>query len=217
MAATTLNPLQKAVQIRIDRAMAQPGAKGKRGFLLWVNAAFPKKVADAVALAASKHIPSGGLSGFGYGSRTQWKSPAMFSGLGDDSALTSFSVDSIDLTPSTSQAIADSTDSSAPSSSWVSDIASAFTSVFPALTQAGIAKQQLQQQQTLFNTNLQLAQQNKPLITSDISRYTSVPTVNFGLSGNTQSALVWGLGALGGAWLLTSFLNRRSSRGRRKH
>lgn len=216
MAATTLNPLQKAVQIRIDRAMALPGAKGKRGFLLWVNAAFPKKVADAVALAAAKHIPSGGLSG--YMPRTQWKSPAMFDGFGDDSLLTSFGVDSIDLTPSTAQAIADSTDSSAPTTSWVSDVASAFSSVFPVLAQAGIAKQQLQQQQTLFNTNLQLAQQRRPLITSDISKYTSVPTVNFGLSGTTQSALVWGLGALGGAWLITSFLGRSRRGGRsRKH
>lgn len=205
MVMQTLTPDQKATQIRIDRALAQPGAKGKRGFLLWVNAAFPKKVADAVALAAAKHIPPGGFAGFGYLPRTRWKSPSTFGMLGDDSGLVSVGVDSVDLTPSTTQAVADATDSSPPSSSWVSDIANAFSSVVPALSSAYQVKQQASAAQTLFNTNLQLAMANKPLISGNPTAYTTgfTPGLNIGLSSSTQSALLWVAGGLGVIALLS--------------
>lgn len=196
-------PSQKAAEIRIGRALAQPGAKGKRGFLLWVAAAYPKKIADAVALAAAKHIPPGGFAGLGYAPRTRWASPTTFSGLGD---LTTVGVDSIDLTPSTSQAIADATDSSTPSSSWVSDIGDAFRSVLPALAQAKLTQQQLANSQTIFNMNLQRAANNQPLLKTDPSNYgLQAPTVRVGLTGTTQSALLWGLAGIAGVWALISF------------
>ena len=38
---------------------ATPGAKGKKGFLLWVTAAFPKAIADRAIEAAAKHVSVG--------------------------------------------------------------------------------------------------------------------------------------------------------------
>lgn len=206
------SPEQTAAQIRITRALSQPGAKGKRGFLLWVAAAYPKKIADAVARAAAKHIPPGGFAGLGYQPRTQWKSATTFSGLGQ---LTDISVDTVDLTPSVSQAVADATDSGTPNSSWVSDIADAFKSILPALAQTQLQKQQLANAQTVFNMNLQRAANNQPLLKTDPSAYGPVPTVNFGLAGGTQSALLWGLGGIAAVWLVSSVINKRGSH--RKH
>lgn len=203
----TLPAEDKAASIRIGRALAQPGAKGKRGFLLWVAAAYPKKVADAVALAASKHIPPGGFAGFGYLPRTQWKSPAMFQGLGDDSSLASIGVDDVSLTPSTSQAVADATDSSAASTSWISDIMNAFTSVTPALAQAALTKQQLSNAQAIFNTNLQRAQQGLPPLPTNPAQYGSLtPGFNVGLSSGTQNAFLWAAGGLGAVFLISSLM-----------
>lgn len=211
-----MSPDQKATQIRIHRATAQPGAKGKRGFLLWVAAAFPKKVSDAIAVAASKHIAPGGFAGLGYQQRTQWKSSATFNGLGDDTSLYSIGVDSIDLTPSTAQAVADATDSGAASTSWVSDIANAFSNVLPALTQAQLAKQQASAAQQIFNVNLQRAQQGLAPIPTSPSNYGVLsPTVNFGLSGGTQSAFLWGIGGIAAVWLISSAL--KSGSRSRKH
>lgn len=213
----TLPTEVKAANIRIDRALAQPGAKGKRGFLLWVQAAFPKKVADAVAMAASKHIPPGGFAGLGYVARTQWKSPAMFQGLGDDSGLMTIGVDDINLTPSVSQSVADATDSSAASSSWLSDILSAFSSATPALTQAYLTKQQLSNAQTIFNTNLQRAQQGLPPLPTNPAQYGQLsPSLNFGLTSGTQNALLWAAGGLGAIFLVSQLMKGGSPARRRK-
>ncbi len=212
----TLPAEVKAANIRIDRALAQPGAKGKRGFLLWVAAAYPKRVADAVALAASKHIAPGGFAGLGYSPRTQWKSPAMFQGLGDDSGLVSIGVDDVNLTPSVSQSVANATDSSAASSSWLSDIMGAFTSVAPALSQAYLTKQQLSNAQTIFNTNLQRAQQGLPPIPTNPAQYGATgPNFSVGLASGTQTALLWAAGGLGALFLVSQLMKGGRSPARR--
>jgi hypothetical protein len=53
---TPTAPADKNTAIRIKRALAKPGATGKKGFLLWVEAGFPKAMANKILQAASKHV-----------------------------------------------------------------------------------------------------------------------------------------------------------------
>lgn len=50
-----VTPAAQALQNRINAAIAVKGAKGMKGFLIWVQAAFPKRIADKILAAAAQH------------------------------------------------------------------------------------------------------------------------------------------------------------------
>lgn len=57
-----LNPVQKSTQMRIQRALSQPGAVGMKGFLLWTEAAWPPAISQKILQAASRYTPGAGTT-----------------------------------------------------------------------------------------------------------------------------------------------------------
>lgn len=187
--ATT--PSQKGTDLRIQRALAKPGAYGMKGFLLWTEAAWPKAIADRIVQAAAKYTPgSTGLGpatlaspqhgGFGFFGDFAWGSiPA-------DDASTDPTVPPVSGTTA-------ATPSQPASTSWVSDIGNAIS----AATQAALAVTQVKDAQSIFNVNLQRAQQGlSPIATNPTVYGLPAPTANIGLTSGTQTALLIGAGVL---------------------
>ncbi len=221
-----------ATGIRINRALQQPGAKGKKGFLLWVNAAFPKAIADRITAAAAPHVSSGMVSAsqsaaMGPGaSNIQGTARTMgayrgapyirrfnpLRGFGDtstDPTLASITVDPTDVSSTTSAAVINATDSSAADPSWLSSVSTAIS----AVGQAYLTKTQIDASQQIFNTNLQRAQAGLPPIPTNPTAYgLPAPTVNFGLSSTTLTPILWLGGGLGLILLIASMSSRGRSR-----
>lgn len=213
-----------ATGIRIRRALQQPGAKGKKGLLLWVNAAFPKAIADKVIAAAAKHVTPGMASaaasaagGPQAGNRVAtantmgaFRGMRGFGRFGDTSpTLMTIGVDPTSVSDSASAAVINATDSSAADPSWVSSISNALQ----LASQAYLTKTQVDATNQIFQTNLSLAQRGLPLIPTNPTAYgLPAPTVNFGLSSSTMSAGMWVVGGIGAMWLLNTLL-----RSNRKH
>jgi len=204
--------------IRINRALTQPGAKGKKGFLLWVQAAFPKAVADKVAAAALQHVSPEMAQAAAQAARgpqagnVKATARAMgalrplrggsFSGFGD---LTTIGVDMPTVSDSTTAAI-NATDSSAADSSWLTGVSNALQ----LAGQAYLTKTQVDAQNQIFQTNLQRAAQGLPPIPTNPTAYgLPAPTVNVGLSSTTTSLLLWVAGGVGALWLLSSLTSSR--------
>lgn len=111
-------------------------------------------------------------------------------GLGDTTtdALGSDALSNITIDTSTDPTIANASTSSA-SPSWLSSIGSAVT----AATQAYLGIQQSKDAQTLFDTNLQRAQQGLAPLNANPTAYGIIsPSVNVGLSPGVQSLLMYG-------------------------
>ncbi len=203
--------------IRIGRALNQPGAKGKKGFLLWTVAAFPKATADTIIAAAARHIDPSMLQAAslasGRASSPDKAGPAItkmgrFGGFGDDANLVTIGVDPQTLSDST-QAVINATDSGAASPSWIDSISSAIQMAGTAY----LTKEQIDAQKQIFGANLSLAQRGLPLIPTNPTAYgLPAPTVNFGLAGTAQSTLLWVAGGIGAIVLLTML-----SKSARKH
>lgn len=227
-----------SAQKRIDTAL-QNGATGPKGFLTWVKAAWPKKIADKILAAAAAHQqlsaqaaaagPLGQANGIMKGgmgrapSMGKYMGPTTFGalspratrgsyaltvtgrqrrqGLGDATtdALGSDALSPITLdTTSTDPTITNASTSGA-SPSWLSSIDSAVS----AATQAYLGVQQSKDAQTLFNVNLQRAQQGLAPLNANPSAYGIVsPQVNVGLSSSTQTLLIAGGIGLGVILLL---------------
>lgn len=208
---------QKQTQLRVQRALAKPGAFGKKGFLLWAEAAFPPALVKPVLDAAAKYVPGAGMpitlaspqsQGFqGYASRGPYAPRRSLGYFGDDSMLSDVTVSIPDITEQTTQAINAAADPSVPpvsavtaatdsqpaSSSWVSDLSKAFT----AASTAALGIVQVQDAQKIFNTNLSRAQQGLSMIPSNPTQYgLPSPTANIGLTSGTQTALMIGIGIL---------------------
>jgi hypothetical protein len=196
--------------IRINRAVAQPGAKGKKGFLLYAAASAPKPTVDAIMRAALAQVdPSmvqASARAAGAASPPDKAGPTItkmgrFGGFGDDANLVTIGVDPTSVSDSTTAAI-NATDSGAASPSWLDSISSAIQ----AAGTAYLTKTQVDAQQQIFNVNLQRAQHGLPPIPTNPTAYgLPAPTVNFGLAGGTQSTLMWLAGGLGVIILLASF------------
>lgn len=206
--------------IRINRALAQPGAKGKKGLLLWVSAGFPKPVVDKVMAAAARQVDPAMLNAArqaaGRAPSPDKAGPTVttmgrfggFRGFGDDSGLVTIGVDPTSMSDSTTAAI-NATDSGAASPSWLDSISSAIQ----AAGTAYLTKTQVDAQQQIFNVNLQRAQQGLPPIPTNPTAYgLPAPTVNFGLSSSTLTPVLWAVGGLGLLWLLTSGLKSHPKR-----
>jgi hypothetical protein len=213
-----------ATGIRIRRALQAPGAKGKKGLLLWVNAAFPKAIADKVIAAAAKHVTPGmaaastaAASGPQAGNVVATANTmGAFRGMrglgrfGDTfPTLMTIGIDPTSVSDSASAAVINATDSSAADPSWVSSISSALQ----LASQAYLTKTQVDATNQIFNTNLSLAQRGLPLIPTNPTAYgLPAPTVNFGLSPGTMSKGIMVVGGVLGVWLLISLTS-----GKRKH
>lgn len=230
--ATPIPAGDTATNIRITRALQTPGAKGKKGFLLWAVAAFPKAISDRIVKAAAGHLdaqmvsavrnraagnasslvgaPGSTQVGLGYAPQPVVQRGRMgnFRGFGDTTpSLVTVGVDTPDVSSSVSDAI-NATDSSAATPDWMSSISSAIQ----AAGQAYLTKTQVDAASQIFQTNLQRAQAGLPPIPTNPTQYgLPAPTVNLGLSSTTQSAVLWIAGGLG-VILLFGMMGRRSSR-----
>jgi hypothetical protein len=213
-----------ATTIRIQRALQQPGAKGKKGLLLWVNAAFPKQIADAVIGAAAQHLDprmvqasQAAASGPGAGNLRQTArtmgayrgAPYVrrFNGFGyTDPSLMTLGVDSTQVSDSANAAVINATDSAGADPSWVSSVSNALQLV----GQAYLTKTQVDAANQIFQTNLQLAQKGLPLMKTNPTAYgLPAPTVNLGVSTSTLTPILVVAGGLGALFLFTSLARKR--------
>jgi hypothetical protein len=178
--AVATTPSQKSTDLRIQRALAKPGAYGMKGFLLWTEAAWPKAIASQIITAANKYTPGardkstlaspqhGGFGDYAYGS------------LWADDASTDPTVPPVSGTTA-------ATSSQPASNSWLADIGSAMQ----AATQAALAVTQVKDAQSIFNINLQRAQQGLSPIATNPSVYgLPAPTANIGLTSGTQNMVM---------------------------
>lgn len=213
-------PIQKTAQLRIQRALAKPGAIGMKGFLLWTEAAWPKAISQKIVKAASAYTPGAtavpllspaqqGFGRFGVFGRV--------GAFGDDTSMT-ITLPGVDDT--VTQAIAAANDPTQPpvsdttaatpsqpaSPSWMADIGNAIT----AATQAALGITQVKDAQSIFNTNLQRAQMGLPPIPTNPTQYgLPAPTANIGLTSGTQTALLIGVGILAVALFGSAAVHKR--------
>lgn len=229
----TVAPPDKATAIAIQRAMAQPGAKGMRGFLLWTKAAFPANISGPILAAARKHVggtPGGSLAGgnFGYAAPRRYRRPLQ--GFGDytvadpnnpdnlinlttgQSLSTDASGNTVIINSDGSTSAVNSVDGTiaatpaAPAStSWMSDI----TSAVAGATQALLGVKQVDAAQQIFNVNLQRAQQGLAPIPTNPTQYgLAAPTVNVGVSSATLTPILYVVGGIALLLMLGSALKR---------
>lgn len=238
---TAVAPNQHAAvaadQARINAALAQPGATGMKGFLIWVKAAWPAPIADKIIAAAGAELKKsaavfaaspmgtanarmkagigfapriGAMSGMGrYNRAGRVRGIGTAPGMGGFGQSTSLVPSSDIFAPiniasgsgSSSSTIAATPSSSAPSS-WLSSIGS----IISGVTQGYLGLQQSKDAQTLFNTNLQRAQQGLSPLNANPSAYGIIaPGINVGLSSSTESLVMYaaiGAGVLGVGYLI---------------
>ncbi len=209
---------QKTADLRIQRALAKPGATGMKGFLLWTQAAWPPAIANKILQAAAKYTPGAGATG----SVATVASPAnggfgrfgRFAVFGYDS---DFTVDLTTIPDSVTSAIntaasdptvppvaptTAATPSQPASASWLSDITGAVSTA----TQAFLGYTQVQDAQQIFQTNLQRAQQGLAPIPTNPTQYgLPAPTANIGLAASAQSTILT-VAMIGGGVLLIGLL-----------
>lgn len=157
-------------QLRIERALAKPGATGMRGFLLWAEAAFPPQVTKPILKAAAKYAGQPPVSGgLGY-----------LGDVTDESGAADPSNPPVSATTATSS-------SDAASNAWATDVGTAIKTglqVYTAVSQQQAANQ-------IFNLNLQRAQLGLAPIAADPTRYgLPAPTANIGLTQSTQNTVL---------------------------
>lgn len=222
----TLNSDQKLTQLRIERALAKPGAVGMKGILLWAEAAFPKALIAPVLKAAGRYTPGAGVpvtlaspQAQGFGHLGCAAPPSRLGFLGDSGSLIDVSFDPglANVSDSASQAIDEATQapvsgvtaatSSQPATpSWAADIGSAFS----AAAQASLGVIQAIDAQKLFNTNLHLATSGKSMIPLNPTQYgLPAPTANIGLAPSAQRTLLIAGGLVVAAMVALS-LSKRS-------
>ncbi len=207
--------LVAADQKRIDAALAAPDATGMKGFLIWVEAAWPKPIADKILAAAKAHLEKSAaraahspISVAGNaakaGTMGRLHAARRLGRFGQTSSLVSTSavMQPINFTvggsSSGSSTIA-ATPSSSAQGSWLSDIGTAITGA----VQGYLGYQQSKDAQTLFNLNLQRAQQGLSPLNANPSAYGIVnPGINVGLSSSLQSMLLYGGIGLGAILLI---------------
>lgn len=201
---------QKIAQLRIQRALAKPGAIGMKGFLLWTEAAWPPAISRKVLEAAARYTPGAGPTR----SVPTLASPQAqgFGFFGDDSA---FTVDLAAIPDSVTGAIASANDptqapvspttaatpSQPASASWLSDV----TNAVSGATQAFLGYTQVSDAQRIFQTNLARAQQGLPPIPTNPAQYgLPAPTANIGLAASAQNTILLVAALLGGGLLLAA-------------
>lgn len=202
--ATIPPALVQQTKARIASALTRTDATGMKGFLLWVEAAWPKEISGPIIKAAQKALNKANVAAgvgvaqpLGLYSRPVpivWGGPNTFGRLG---ALGQTGASTTAATPSTSA-----------TPSWMSEI----TSAISAVGQAYLTKQQVSDAQTIFNTNLQRAQMGlSPLPTNPANYGLPVPGVSVGLSYQTQNLLMWG--AIGAGVLGVAYLAIKATKG----
>lgn len=206
--ATAVAPAHKAAvaaaQQRINAALNAPGARGMKGFLIWVKAAWPAPIANKILAAAKAHLEKSAhlasVSPIGAANRAMRRGVG---GLGQSLVSTSEVMQPITFTAGSSDSSGSSTIAATPSSSagssWLSDIGTAISGA----VQGYLGLQQSKDAQTLFDTNLQRAQQGLAPLNANPSAYGIVsPSVNVGLSPQVQTMLIYGGVGLGAIALI---------------
>lgn len=185
----------KLTQLRVQRALAKPGAIGMKGLLLWTEAAFPRAIAQQVLQAAAKYTPGASPSGI----VPTLASPASqgFGFLGDTASDAAnadayWTVSTSDANPSDPttppvSATTAATASQPASASWLADIGSAFK----AASQGALAVLQAKDAQSIFSLNLQRAQQGlAPIPYNPTQLGLPAPTANIGLASSAQTTVL---------------------------
>lgn len=198
---TTTIPKDKTTQLRIEKALAKPGAQGKKGFLLWVEAAFPPEIVKKVLAAAAPHAPPTvavrTVGAFGDVSTTDVVTLP-------DTIVTA---PTTDATSAPSSAVTAATDSKPADPSWISSISSAIQ----AAGQAYLTKTQVDAANQIFQVNLQRARLGQSPIPIDPTQYgLPAPTARIGLTADTSKLVMWG-----GIGLLAVILLGGLAKGRR--
>jgi hypothetical protein len=180
--------------IRIQRAVNQPGAKGKKGFLLWVASAFPPAMANPIIRAAAPHaspmlLKAALIRPAPAGPRVAGPTVTKmgrFGGFGDDANLVTIGIDQPQISTDVQAAI-NATDSAPATPSWLDSIGTAIQ----AAGQAYLTKTQVDAASQIFQTNLTRAQQGLPPIPTNPTAYgLPAPTVNFGLASSATTPLL---------------------------
>lgn len=193
---------KKMTDLRIQRALAKPGAIGMKGFLLWTEAAWPPAISRKILQAAAKYTPGAGPSG----TVATLASPAAQGfGLFGDTGYQYGSLPADDASTDPTSPPVSPTTAATPaqpaSTSWIADIGNAVQ----AATTAALGFVQVNDAQKIFNTNLQRAQQGLPPIATNPMQYgLPAPTANIGLASSTQNTLLIVAAILGGGLLLAA-------------
>ena len=223
----------KIAQLRIERALAKPGATGMKGFLLWTEAAFPRSISHKILQAAAKYTPgagppvtlaspaSGGFAGFGDYTVVDPNNPDNYVTLAAGQTISSDSsgntvirnadgsttpVTSANATNPPVSAVTAATPAAPASASWVSDISSAVT----AATTALLGVKQISAAQQIFDTNLSRAQQGLPPIPTNPTQYgLPAPTAQIGLTSSTQNTVLLVGGGIAAALVLAAVAGGR--------
>lgn len=194
-------PTQKMTDLRIQRALAKPGAIGMKGFLLWAEAAWPKAIVAPILQAASRYTPGAGApvtmaspdaQGFGRFGRFGDVTVTDPNDPNNQISLSAGQTVGVDATGATVINNPDGSvfnvstgvTSGGPTNAPVSAVTAATSSqpassswvadisaAVNAATSAFTNYQQVQDAQTLFNANLARAQQGKPPIGSNPTAY----------------------------------------------
>jgi hypothetical protein len=195
----SVTPAAKLTELRIQRALAMPGATGMKGFLLWTEAAWPPAISRKILSAAARYTPGAGPDG---GVQTL-ASPAgggfaRWGAFGDITDGTGITVDLTAIPDAVTSAISDAsqppvspttaaTPGAPAGNSWLGDVSSAIT----AATQATLGVIQAKDAQSIFNTNLARAQAGLPMIPTNPVQYgLPAPTANIGLASSAQNTLL---------------------------
>jgi hypothetical protein len=226
--AAQITPATKMTDLRIQRALAKPGAVGMKGFLLWLEAAWPKAIAAPVLAAAAKYTPGAGplvtlaspaAGGFGHmHPMPMGHMHPMMGRFGDisadltavpDSVSSAISSAATDPTVPPVSGVTAATQSQPASAGWLSDIGNAIT----AATTAALGVTQVNDAQKIFNINLARAQQGlAPIATNPAALGLPSPTARIGLTSETTTAVLWGVGLLAGGLILAGALGGRKGR-----
>lgn len=196
---------KKLTDLRVQRALAKPGAIGMKGFLLWTEAAWPPAISRKILEAAAKYTP-----GAGPVSRVPTLASPAAQGFGDF-AYGSLPADdaSTDPTNAPVSPTTAATPAQPASPSWLADIGDAIKTA----TTAALGYVQVSDAQKIFNTNLQRAQQGLPPIPTNPTQYgLPAPTANIGLASSTQKTLMWVAGIFVGGLLLSAAVSSAKRR-----
>lgn len=217
---TPAHPHANAVlDAHIKAAVSRPDAKGMKGFLLWVQAAWPKKIADPIIKAAhAALVQDAAASAAGPVSIGSYMGPSTFGRLGRmppalparlHSLRAVHGLGALGATgTASSTSVVAATPSTAATPSWMSSI----TSAISALGQAYLTKTQISDAQTIFDTNLQRAQAGlAPLPTNPANYGLPSPQLNVGLASGTQNLLLYG--GIAAGVIAIGYIVMRASKG----
>ena len=101
--------------------------------------------------------------------------------------------------------LVDTTPATPPSNTWSDTLSKLLTSA----SQVYIAKNQLDAQNKIIDTQLARAKQGLPPLNINPAQYGITPTVSVGVAPGLQTMLLWGGLGIAGIFLISSFMKHR--------